>query len=315
MTGIASMSRRQIWVKLLLYPGHTLPTAAAPVVVAIGLAIRDGVFAAIPALLAFSGSWLIHIGGVFEDNRQLLSRHPGIEEHPELSEAVRNGTLTLAELRWAVLGCFGLAALTAPYFFHIGGLPALAIGVAGAAASLGYAGGPRPYATLGLAEPVFLIMFGFAAVIGTYYAQAAELHGVAAAGRLALSGAPGACALGLPIGLLVTNVLIIDDIRDRDFDAAKGWLTWTVRYGVPGSRARYVASSILAYLVPFWLWLGAGFGAGSLLPLLTMPWALSIARAVCTAGRREEMLPLTPAASKLSLAYAMLLGAGVAMGL
>lgn len=31
---------RRIWIDLVLYPTHTLPTAAAPVLVAIGLAIR-----------------------------------------------------------------------------------------------------------------------------------------------------------------------------------------------------------------------------------------------------------------------------------
>ena len=76
-----SLSRRDIWVQLLLYPGHTLPTAAAPVVVAVGLAIHDRVFAFVPALVAFLGSWCIHVGGVFTDNYELLRRHPDLPEH------------------------------------------------------------------------------------------------------------------------------------------------------------------------------------------------------------------------------------------
>ena len=59
---------RELWVRLLLYPTHTLPTAAAPVLVGVGLAARDGVFAVLPALAAFAGSWMIHVGGVFLDN-------------------------------------------------------------------------------------------------------------------------------------------------------------------------------------------------------------------------------------------------------
>lgn len=70
----AAPTRREIWVRLLLYPWHTLPTAAAPVLVGMGLALRDGVVAPFPALLAFVGSWLFHVGGVFADNRPLASR-------------------------------------------------------------------------------------------------------------------------------------------------------------------------------------------------------------------------------------------------
>ncbi|HMK13845.1 MAG TPA: hypothetical protein VK460_02365, partial [Burkholderiales bacterium] len=139
-------SRWNIWVELLLYPGHSLPTAAAPVVVGAGLAIHQHVFAAETALLCLVGSWLIHVGGVFTDNYELLRRHPNILEHPQLTASLETKTLTLSHLRWAILACLVLAAFTAPYFFRIGGAPALVIGMIGVVASLGYAGGPYPYA-------------------------------------------------------------------------------------------------------------------------------------------------------------------------
>ena len=119
------MSRRDIWIHLLLYPGHTLPTAAAPVIVGVGLAIHDHVFAPLPALLGFLASWFIHVGGVFTDNYELLVRHPNTREHPELTYALANGTLRLAALRWAILACFGLPALAGPYLLQIGGFPVL----------------------------------------------------------------------------------------------------------------------------------------------------------------------------------------------
>jgi len=144
------MSRRDIWIHLLLYPGHTLPTAAAPVIVGVGLAVHDHVFAALPALLGFLASWLIHVGGVFTDNYELLVRHPRTREHPELTDALADGTLTLARLRWTILTCFALPALAAPYLLQVGGLPVLLLAVIGIAASWMYAGGPFPFAKLGL---------------------------------------------------------------------------------------------------------------------------------------------------------------------
>jgi len=52
----STVGRRNIWIDLLLYPTHTLPTAAAPVLVAIGLAVHNGVFDAVPVALAFVAS-------------------------------------------------------------------------------------------------------------------------------------------------------------------------------------------------------------------------------------------------------------------
>lgn len=81
---VSAFPAREVWVRLLLYPTHTLPTSAAPVFVGVGLAIRDHAFAPWPAALAFLGSWLIHIAGVFADNHELLRVHPDMPEHPEL---------------------------------------------------------------------------------------------------------------------------------------------------------------------------------------------------------------------------------------
>ena len=44
----AAQFRRNIWTDLLLYPQHTLPTAAAPVIVAVGLAVHNHVFTPLP---------------------------------------------------------------------------------------------------------------------------------------------------------------------------------------------------------------------------------------------------------------------------
>src|SRR5208282_2733085 len=125
------LSRRELWVNLLLYPTHTLPTAAAPVLIGIGLAIHDHVFAALPVLVGFLGSWLLHLGGLFMDNYELLVRHPENREHPELVEALEKGTLSLPVLRGAIAFCYGAAVLTAPYLLHVGGPLVVAFGILG----------------------------------------------------------------------------------------------------------------------------------------------------------------------------------------
>jgi 1,4-dihydroxy-2-naphthoate polyprenyltransferase len=313
MTSPAALSTREIWIKLLLYPSHTLPTAAAPVLVAIGLAVRDQVFAPMPVLIAFLASWLIHVGGVFNDNYELLRRHPDVSEHPELLQALQTGALSFTGLRVAILACFTLAGLTVPYLLSIGGTFALVIGIVGAASSYCYAGGPR-YVKHGWADPIFFAMFGIVAVVGAYYIQWAATHATASHGIDALQKLPWDIFLvGLPVGALVTNVMIIDDIRDRHFDAVKGWRTFSVRFGLSGGRAEYLALTVFAYVMPLAYWLWAGFSAWIFLPLLTLPLAYKIVRAVHTLEQTRDLLPMSPMASYLSLIYAALLAAGVAM--
>jgi len=314
MRDVAEPSRRDLWLHWLVYPGHSLPTAAAPVLVAMGLAIHDRVFALLPAILAFIASWLVHIAGLFTDNYELLVRHRGVNEHPELIEALNKGTLTLARLLFAIAVCLGLAALTGPYLLHVAGTPVIVIGLLGIVGSLIYSAGPFPFGKLGISDLHFFIMFGVFAPAAAYYVQFAAHQEPASYWQLLLHGMPlQAIVIGLPLGAIAVNILIIDDIRDRAFDAAKGWRTGPLRFGLAWSRVEYVLLSAFIYVVPFWFWLRWGFDAWVLLPLLTLPFAGAIAREVCTEEAYDSLLPLTPMAAFLCLGYAALLAAGLAL--
>jgi 1,4-dihydroxy-2-naphthoate polyprenyltransferase len=306
--------RRDIWIDLLLYPGHTLPTAAAPVIVAAGLAVHQHVFAALPLFVGFLASWFIHVGGVFTDNYVLISRHSELPEHPELLAALNDGTLTLRGLLLAIVACFALAALTGPYLLKVAGIAVIVLGAIGSAASLGYSLGPFSLTKLGIADPIFFVMFGIVAVAGAYYVQAAPAYGATAESLWVPQALPlKALVIGLPVGALVTNVLLVDDIRDRSFDALKGWRTGPVRFGISWTRWELVALTAFSYVLPFWFWLGLHFSPWVLLPLLTLPEAIAVARIVCTTDKFQELRPITPRAARLSLVYAILLGIGIAV--
>ena len=279
MPDIPKPSRRDLWIHWLVYPGHSLPTAAAPVLVAMGLAIHDHVFAFFPALIGFVASWLIHIGGLFADNYQLVVQHPTVNEHPELLKALEDGSLSLQAMRWAIIACFTLAALTGPYLVHVAGTPVIAIGLLGMAGSLGYSAGPFPFGKHGLSDVHFFIMFGVFAPAAAYFVQLASHSDVSSSWNFLLHHMPlRSFAVGLPLGALAVNILIIDDIRDRHFDAAKGWRTGPLRFGIRWSRTEYILLLAFAYVVPFWLWLRWELDAWVLLPLATLPVAYAVAR-------------------------------------
>ena len=313
MDEAALPSRRDLWIHMLVYPGHTLPTALAPVLVAAGLAFHDGVFAAGPVLLALLAGWLIQLGGVLTDNYENLVRHPSDREHPQLVRALREGSLTLFGLKAAILACFGVALAIGAYLVHLGGVAVLAIGLASIAAAVLYSAGPSPLGARGLADPVFFAFFGTVSVVGAYYVQAAPALGPVAFWDVVPAALPlKAVALGLPIGALTTGILIIDDIRDREFDVVKGKNTVAVRFGAQWSRAEFMALLAFAYVAPLWFVVGLGFSPWVLLPLASLPYVVSTARAVLTLDRYEALVPLTPQMARLLVLYAILLAFGVA---
>lgn len=288
----------------MLYPGHTLPTAAAPVLIGAGLAVHDGVFAWWPMLAAFVCSWMVHVGGVFVDVYQLVSRWPDLREHPELNDAVASGDLHLPTLRRAAIAWFVGALVPGAYLFHVVGPPAIVLGAIGVVAAAWYAAGPRSMAELGLADPVFFVMFGVVGVVGTYYVQAVA---VGAAEPLPLA----AFLVGIPMAAMIDNVLVIDDLRDVEFDRAKGWRTTPVRFGVAASRYLHLAFTVLGYggAIALATWQGPWL----LLPLLTLPLGVAAERAVWTAPRREDLIPWTPRSAFLAMTYAALCGLGLAL--
>jgi 1,4-dihydroxy-2-naphthoate polyprenyltransferase len=308
MDWMQSASLREVWTRKLIYPGHTFPTAAAPVIVALGLAYHDGVLAPLPAALAFIAGWLIQFAGVVTDNYQNLIAQPEDREHPELVGALKTGLITLSGLKRTILTSYGLALLIGLYLFALAGTPVLVIGLASIGASWLYSAGPLPFGRHGFADPIFFLFFGTVSVIGTYYVQAATVLGPSHwSAALPLS----AVAVSLPIGALITNILVIDDIRDRDFDVVKGKRTIAVRYGRHWSRVEFFALLTFAYLMPFWLWLGLGFGAWMLLVLFTTPLAVAVARVIWTEDRFAALIPMTPRMAQLTVAYSALLAIGL----
>lgn len=309
----AVVTRRSVWVGMLIYPRHTLPTALAPVAVAVGLAIHDGVFAPWSALAAFVSGWLIQLGGVITDNYHNVARHPDDAEHALFVEALRRGVVTMVALRRAIYACYAAAALVGVYLVYVGGLPIVLIGVASAAASLAYSSSPFPLGDNGLGDPLFFIFFGPVSVVASYYAQAAA----SLAGTWPLAPPPGtitgpALAAGLAVGALTTNILLVDNIRDLDYDRSKGERTLAVIIGPGWTRIEYAALLALAYLVPFWLWLEGGLGPSALLPLVSLPYGLVVARRVWRGGTHEALIPVSPQAGQVLLSYSLAFAFGVA---
>jgi len=305
------VSRRRAWV--IAARPQTLPAAAAPVIVGVGLALRTGAFAPLPALAAFVGAALIQIGTNFANDYYDAIQGADTDDREGFTRVVASGLIEPAEVKRAMWLTFAAAILVGTYLVYVGGVPILAIGLASVAAGIAYTGGPYPLGYHGLGDLFVFVFFGVIAVTGTYYVQAAALVGDPFPlwlpdGTVTLA----AVVASLPIAALSTNILVVNNVRDLKEDAATGKRTLAVRFGYRFSRAQYVALLALAYLTPFWF-LARGDDLAVLLPLVTLPLAVAVARTVVTETAGEALNPALESTGKLLAAYAVAFAVGLAL--
>ncbi|MCL9817345.1 1,4-dihydroxy-2-naphthoate polyprenyltransferase [Natronocalculus amylovorans] len=292
---------------------QTLPAAAAPVFVGVGLAWNDGVFALFPALAALIGAALIQIGTNFANDYYDAVQGADTEAREGFTRVTQAGIIEPTAVKRAMYLTFAAAILVGTYLVYVGGVPILVIGLISVASGIAYTGGPYPLGYHGLGDVFVFVFFGVIAVMGTYYVQAAAvLAAPLSIGVPAGTVTAAAFVASLPIAAISTNILVVNNIRDRREDATTGKRTLAVRFGYRVSRVQYVALMVLAYATPFWFVLTeSSFGA--LLPLVTLPLAVSVTQTVLTKTEGAALNPALEQTGKLLAAYAVLFTVGLAI--
>jgi 1,4-dihydroxy-2-naphthoate octaprenyltransferase len=297
-TGPAAIPRRRAW--LLAARPKTLPAAVAPVAVGAATALGDGAFAALPALAALAGALLLQIGVNLAND--YFDFHRGIDS-PDRKGPLRvtqAGLIAPEQVRRGMIATFAAAALVGAFLVVRGGTPILAVGIASILSALAYSGGPWPLASLGVADLFVFVFFGPVAACGTYFVQAGSVSGTAAAASVAP-------------GLLITAILVVNNLRDIATDEKAGKRTLAVRLGVRGSLAEYLLLIAGAHCVPILLFISGMRGPLILLPLLSLPLAIPLVKTLAT---RHEDGPAMNAAlagtARLALAHSLIFAVGLA---
>ena len=242
-------------------------------VVGTALALREGVFAPGPALASLLVALLLQIAANFAND--VFDFHRGADTAERLgpTRVVQSGLITSRQVYGATIATIALAALVGFYLVLRGGVPLLLIGLAAIVAALAYTGGPFPLGYNGLGEVFVLIFFGFVAVVGTYFVQALQVS-------------PLAFAVAVPVGALVTAILVVNNLRDLETDRAAGKRTLAVRFGRAATQGEYAVLVAIAYAMSPLLWLVGGLAPWVLLPWLTVPLAARLIRETRTTTGR-----------------------------
>jgi len=277
---------------------RTLPAAIAPVVLGSAMAITDNHFAWLPAAAALMVALLLQIGVNLAND--YFDYVKGIDTENRLGPArvTQSGLIPANRVKSAMLLTIGISLLPGVYLLFVGGWPVLLIGIACICAALAYSGGPFPLASHGLGDLFVFIFFGLVAVCGTYYVQAGHLT------RMVL-------LMGVIEGLLITAILVVNNLRDIQTDRQTGKRTLAVIIGERGSRIEYLLLLGMAYAIPVVLWLGGKSSAWIILPIVSLPPALSLIRRVWSSSDGVIMNQALAATAKLALIYSLLLSIGL----
>jgi 1,4-dihydroxy-2-naphthoate octaprenyltransferase len=294
---------------------QTLPAGAAPVVLGVGLAVADGVFAPLPALAALVGALLIQVGTNLANDYYDAVKGTDTADREGFTRVTAGGLIEPRQVRRAMAGTFGLAVVVGLYLVALGGVPILVVGTASIAAGLLYTGGPYPYGYYGLGDPFVFVFFGLVATAGTYYVQAVATlsTGLVPVGVPAGTVTTGTVLAGAAAGALSTAILVVNNIRDRESDREAGKRTLAVLLGYRLSRVEFLALFALAYAVPPAFWLALGYSPAVLLPLATLPFAGVLARTVLTRTDGAALNPALERTGQLLALYGVLFALGLAV--
>jgi len=278
---------------------RTLPAAVAPVLVGSALAWRAGAFDAAAAALCLGFALLVQIGTNLANDYHDFVRGADTETRVGPRRAVAAGLISAAAMRAASIGVLAAAFFLGLGLVAWGGPLLIVVGLVCIAAGYLYTGGPFPLAYLGLGDVFVFIFFGLVAVCVTFYVQAGGIS-------------RDAVLAAVPVGLLTANILVVNNYRDAETDAAAGKRTLVVRLGRPAARAQFVGSLVFAGLIPI-AFASMWQSALPLLPLLLAPVAWRHAGRLTPNASPRELIRLLEDTGKLLALYSLLFSLGLAL--
>jgi len=276
----------------------TLPAAVAPVMVGSAMAYSHKSFALWPALAALTVALLLQIGvNLANDYFDYIK---GIDRNGRLGplRVTQSGLFPPAWVKAAMGITFALTGLPGLYLAYVGGWPVIVIGAASILAALAYSGGPYPLASNALGDLFVFIFFGLVAVCGTYYVQTLRLTTTVV-------------MMGADVGLLITAILVVNNLRDISTDEKTGKRTLAVCLGPRSTKLEYSLLLAGAYCGLLALWVCGIFSIWVLMPFLSAPLAWRLIRIIQRTTGGPMLNQTLASTAKLAFLFSLLLAIGI----
>ncbi len=277
---------------------RTLPAAVAPVLVGTSLALGAGHFHALAFVAALLGAMFIQVGTNLSNDYSDARRGADSEDRLGPVRVTAGGLVPPSQVLIATYVSFGLAVVCGVYLVAVAGPELIAVGAASILAGVLYTGGPRPYGYEGLGELFVFLFFGIVAVTGSYFVQVQELPWQAFV-----------CAI--PVGLLASAILVVNNVRDVDTDRRAGKRTLAVRLGRDRTRTLYTLMLTGAFLTAPLPWLLGSMSAWLLLCWAVIPLAASLTKVIRTKVDGPSLNAALARTGMLQLLFCLLYSAGI----
>lgn len=291
-----AVSRFQAWKTAARV--HTLPAAVVPVLVGSGLAYGEGVFRWDAFIWALLGALAIQVAANFANDASDAKRGADTGDRLGPPRMVALGVITQTQMWVATWLAISVAALAGIALTIIAGWIVLLIGLSSVVAMLGYVGGPAPYGYRGMGEVFVFLFFGLVATVGSRYVQD-------------MTAPLAAWLLAIPVGMLVTAILVVNNYRDIDTDANAGKRTLAVIMGRDQTRTLFAVLVFGSFVAI------AGFGMAKLIPLsclfacFLVPFAAVPVRVVYSKTDGPGLIRALKATARLHLWVGVVLAAAV----
>lgn len=290
-----NISKLQSWI--LASRPRTLPAALVPVMVGSALAIYQGIFYPAYSIIALLCSALIQIGTNFTNDLYDHLKGADTKERKGPQRVLASGLISVKEMQIGIFAVFFTAFILGLFLVYSVGLTILWIGIFSIVAGLAYTAGPFPLAYNGLGDLFVFIFFGIVGTVGTYYLHSQQFTSLA-------------FLISLPVGGLITNILIVNNYRDIEEDKKAGKNTLAVLLGREFSRYEYIFFMLLSFFIPFLLHFKYDFNIWIFLPYITLPVAITLVEMLYafTGTQLNKTLELS---AKFSALYGLLFSIGI----
>jgi 1,4-dihydroxy-2-naphthoate polyprenyltransferase len=292
---INALNKFDIWV--LASRPKTLPAAIVPVFIGTSIVSFDTKVNFIAALVALVCALLIQVGTNFVNDLYDYLSGADNESRKGPTRALAAGLITVSEMKAAIIIVFLVTFILGLYLVFISTWITLLIGLLSIFAGIAYTAGPYPLAYNGLGDVFVFLFFGVVGTVGTYYVQVVDIS-------------PLVFWASIPVGALITNILVVNNYRDIDEDREVGKNTLAVKMGRKFTRFQYLVFMVLSYLILFVVYFTYNQNLFVFLPLLTLPIAIKLIIMIFS-YKGEELNKTLELTAKLSAFYGFLFAVGI----
>ena len=282
---------------LLASRPKTLLAAVVPVMVGSALAISMNKFFLPYSLVALLCSVLIQVGTNFTNDLYDYLKGSDTVKRKGPRRVLASGLISVKEMKLAIILVFGLTFLLGLYLVYSVGILILWVGIFSIFAGIIYTAGPYPLAYNGLGDVFVFIFFGIIGTMGTFYLHTQEISLLS-------------FVVSIPVGALITNILVVNNYRDIDEDREANKKTLAVLMGRIFTRWQFILLITLSYLTTILLYFYFNYSLWILLPLFTIPIAGILIRMFYTLNG-EELNKTLELSAKFAGVFGLLLSIGL----